>query len=94
MAAKRVTFKAAGFRKLMNSPEVLAELERRANAVAQAATADMDSPSDAKGEEHFAVDVHTGRKRGRASVRTHTHAAVVAEATEHTLTKAWPEARK
>lgn len=94
MAGKRVKFKPAGFRKLLNSPKILAELERRANAVAQAATADMDTPTNSKGEEHFAVDVHKGKKRGRASVRTHTNAAVIAEATEHTLTKAWPEARK
>lgn len=94
MAGKRMKLNAAGFRKLMNSPEILAELERRANAVARAAASDMDTPADRRGEEHFAVDVHKGKNRGRASVRTHTHAAVVAEATEHTLTKAWPEARK
>lgn len=61
---------------LLKSPEVLADLRRRANAIAAAA-----------GEGHE-VDVRVGARRARASVRTATFDAMRAEAKDRTLTRA------
>lgn len=55
---------------------LLEELERRANAMANAAGDGMD------------VDVRVGRTRARASVRTGTPEAMRAEARDKTLTRA------
>lgn len=71
----------AGVRALLNSPDVLADLARRAEAVAEQAGPGME------------VDVQTGRKRGRASVRTATPEAVEAESRFRDLTAAIDQAR-
>lgn len=77
MAAKiRLEFHYSAFNAVRNSPEVVAELTRRAEAIAAAA-----------GEGHE-VEVRTGGARARASVRTATFQAMKAEAVDKTLTSA------
>lgn len=72
----RFEWNAAGFRDLMRSSEVLADLRRRGNAIAGAAGAGHD------------VQEFTGRKRARVTVRTSTRAAREREATTRNLTSA------
>lgn len=72
----RVELNRAAVRDLLKSPEVLADLERRAEAIAAAAGEGME------------VDSQIGSNRARASVRTATFEAMRAEATERRLTRA------
>lgn len=78
----KVVINRAGVRQLLQSPEVRADLERRANAIAAAAGDGMEA------------DSAVGPTRARASVRTATHDAVVAEATDRTLTRALDAGRR
>jgi len=72
----RVRLNRKGVRELLRSREVLSDLERRANAIAAAAGEGME------------VDSEVGRNRARASVRTATREAVLAEAQQRALTRA------
>lgn len=77
MASKvRIEMNPAGFQEILKSAGVQADLERRAEAIANAAGDGMD------------VDVRVGRTRARASVRTGTPEAMRAEARDKTLTRA------
>jgi len=72
----KVRINRKGVRELLRSREVLSDLERRANAIAAAAGEGME------------VDSEVGRNRARASVRTATREAVLAEAQQRALTRA------
>lgn len=72
----KVRLNRKGVRELLRSREVLSDLERRANAIAAAAGEGME------------VDSEVGRNRARASVRTATREAVLAEAQQRALTRA------
>lgn len=77
MATKvRLKFHYPAFNAVRNDPAVVAEITRRAEAIAAAA-----------GEGHE-VTVRTGGARARASVRTATHEARRSEAVDKTLTSA------
>ncbi len=72
----KVRINRKGVRELLRSREVLSDLERRANAIAAAAGEGME------------VDSEVGRNRARASVRTATREAVLAETQQRALTRA------
>jgi len=76
-----LTLNIPGFNKLRNEPGVVADLKRRADAVARMA-----------GEGHI-VEVGTGGTRARAQVTTVTYAARRREATDRNLTRAIDAAR-
>ena len=76
MAATRIKLNLAGFRKLRRSPEVAADLEKRARRIA-----------DAAGPGHE-VEVAKGRTRALGMVWTDTHEARSNEATNRSLTRA------
>lgn len=77
MPNTRIVLRYAGFRELLNSSEVLAELNASADRIAAAA-----GPG-------FAVDrAKAGRKRARATVYADTVHAKHAEASRGALTKA------
>lgn len=76
MAKVRIQLNHSGMRALLRGPEIKADLERRANAIAATAG------------EGFDVDVHVGRNRARADVATATWGAKYAEAVDRTLTRA------
>lgn len=72
----RIVLKRKGMRELLRSPEVLADLKRRAEAIAAAAGSGME------------VSAMVGRNRARSSVITATSEARNAEATSRALTRA------
>lgn len=72
----RVRLNRKGVRQLLRSQDVLDDLERRADAIADAAGEGME------------VDSEVGRSRARASVRTATSEAVRAELQDRALTRA------
>ena len=76
MANVRVVLNRAGMRQLLRSPEVLADLQRRGEAIAAAA-----------GPGHR-VEAQVGPARARVAVITDTFDAVRNEATSRTLTAA------
>lgn len=76
MKRVRIVMNHKGARDLLRSKEVLADLERRAEAIAAAAGDGME-PS-----------AMVGKNRARASVITATHSARRAEATSRALTRA------
>jgi len=76
----RIVMNPAGVDALLKSAEVQDDLRRRAQNIA-----------DAAGEyqgDHFEVDVRVGRTRARASVRTASYEAMLAEARDKVLTRA------
>ena len=75
--AVRIVFHNAGFVELLNCPEVLADLDRRARAIAEAA-----------GDGMTATPAERGRRRAHASVWTETFPARIAEAQDRALTRA------
>ena len=82
MAQKiRVELNSAGIDQLLKSPEVMAELQRRAGRVAAAAG------------EGFEAETYIGRDRARAVVRSTTAKAARAEAQDRALTRALDAAR-
>lgn len=83
MAGSKVKFKIyrKGIGQLLRSPEVEAELLRRARKVAAAA-----------GDGHE-IDSQRGPKRARASVRTATFEAILLERRTRNLTRAFDQAR-
>lgn len=72
----RIVLNRRGVRELLRSPEILRDLERRANNIARAA-----------GPGHE-VDSAIGRNRARAAVFTDTFEAAHNEATSRSLTRA------
>jgi hypothetical protein len=95
-AVTKVTHKKTGYAQLRTSPGVMADLERRAGLIAAAATRGAGEDTSHGSQEGFAVDTGTGKgpnRRGRASVRTATRAAIQSEATDRTLTKAFRAGR-
>lgn len=76
MKRARIVMNRKGARDLLRSKEVLADLERRAEAIAAAAGSGME------------VSAMVGKNRARASVITATHSARRAEATSRALTRA------
>lgn len=78
MASKvtRILFNSAGFRSVLRSQAVVAELARRGEAIAAAAG------------EGVGVRVSVGANRARVVVATETRAAAEREATDKTLTTA------
>lgn len=72
----KLEFHGPAFRALNRSPKVLADLERRARAIAGAAG------------EGVGVQASVGANRARATVATETREAAVREAEEKTLTRA------
>jgi hypothetical protein len=79
MANFKIELNSAGVAALLKSPEVQADLARRADAIAAAAGA-------AGGV--FGHDVQVGRTRARAMVWTEDVAAMEAEAKDRALTRA------
>jgi hypothetical protein len=81
MGLDKLKLNSDGVALLLNSPNVRADLERRANAIASAAIS-------ASGEPGFEVDSQVGENRARASVRTTEFGAMKAEARDRALTRA------
>ncbi len=77
----KVVLKSAGVVALLNDPKVVADLGRRAQAIATSAQAGTGPGDD------YGVSTSTG-KRGRATVWTRSYEARVAEAKNRTLTAA------
>ena len=82
MASVQLKLNGKGIQDLLKAPGVQADLERRGRAVAAAA-----------GEGHE-VTARVGKTRARVSVRTATPEAMVAEATDRTLSADIDAARK
>jgi hypothetical protein len=78
MAIVRVKMNSSGARAILRSAAVQADLERRGGQIAAAAG----------GEPDYEVETRVGANRVRVSVRTATHEAREAEATDRTLTQA------
>ena len=78
----RLRFNRKGFDELLKSDEVLADLKRRAEAIARAA-----------GPGH-GVRSEVGRNRARAAVVTETYDAMRAEAEDRALTRAIDAGRR
>lgn len=81
MANVRIVLNRRGVRDLLRSRDVLRDLERRGNAIARAA-----------GAGHR-VESEIGPNRARVAVITDTTEAVISEATDRTLTRAFDAAR-
>lgn len=77
MAVTKIVLNGKGFVELLQSPEVQADLKRRADAIAAAA-----------GDGMVADLVRLTSKRSRVTVRTATPAAKRAEAVDRKLTRA------
>lgn len=74
------------FRDLRNSPGVIADLERRANAIAAAANgADRNAEGEPDG---YVAAAGPGKNRGRATVVTATAPAMADNARHQTLIRA------
>lgn len=80
----KVILKPGAVPKLLKSPEVLADLERRAHNIAAAAG----------GAPDYEIDGMVGRTRARAMVWTATPEARYDEATRRTLTRAIDAGRR
>jgi hypothetical protein len=87
MARARITFKSEGFRQVLTSQQMLAELARRADRVRQAADIAANDP----GGHVVLTDI--GRNRARAAVLTNTPKSMWKEAVEHSLTRSFGAAR-
>lgn len=72
----KLVFKTAGFKKILRSGAAMADVSRRARAMATAAG------------EGFGVETSTGANRVRATVATESWEAAKAEATDKVLTRA------
>lgn len=91
----KVTVKASGLARLRTDPAVMADLERRTALIKKAADSNAAAAGypelDHKGQDGMAVDSANGKgsnRRARASVRTATRAAMEAEATHRSLSRA------
>lgn len=83
MAKVKVTLNIAAVKALRKSPEVRADLERRARAIAARANSQVHGGD----QQNFDVNVLSGSTRARASVVTATPEAMQAEATRRVLTR-------
>ena len=63
----KVRMSSRGASEILNSPEVLADLERRANAIKEAADGTTDRKSGFRNENYY-MRSGTGTSRARASV--------------------------
>lgn len=72
----KIEFHSAGFRALLRSQAVMADLARRGAAIAAAAGPGVG------------IEAKVGSNRARVTVATETRAAAEAEATDKTLTSA------
>ncbi|AYN56828.1 hypothetical protein PBI_ANDREW_11 [Arthrobacter phage Andrew] len=72
----RIVFKSAGFRRILRSQAVMADLARRGSAIAAAAG------------EGVGLQRTMGANRARVTVATETREAAEREATDKTLTRA------
>lgn len=72
----RIVFKTKGFRQILRSQAVAADLARRGNAIAAAAG------------EGVGVQTSVGANRARVTVATETREAAKSEAVDKTLTRA------
>lgn len=79
----RIQLNSEGIVQLLQSDGVKNDIERRANAVANAAG----------GEPDYIADAWVGKDRARGTVRTATHKARVDEAENRTLTRSVDAAR-
>ncbi len=77
---------------LQTDPGIGEDLTRRAEAVRDKANERMPDPPR-KADEHFTANVWAGRDRQRASVRTTSYEAKVAEAQDHVLLSSLDAAR-
>ena len=82
MARSRIVLNRRGVRELLRSPEVLRDMRRRAEAIAQRAGDGMEASA------------MVGAGRARASVITATARAREAEATNRALTRALDAGRR
>lgn len=73
----KVVLSGEGFRQLLQSPEVLADLQARADRIAEAA-----------GDGFVAEQARVGAVRGRVQVYSSTREAMMAEASDASLTQA------
>lgn len=80
----RIELNSDGIKALMQSEPVRADMERRANAVADAAG----------GAPDYKADAWVGKDRARGTVRTATYKARKDEAENRTLTRAIDAARR
>lgn len=78
--AARVVINQQAFREILNSPAVVADLRRRAEAIAQTA----DTAANAPGGHRVVTE--QGPRRARAAVLTRTPKAMWKEAHQRTLT--------
>lgn len=81
MADIRVEMNHSGAREILNSPEIQAELLRRANRIREAA--------DGMGSGVYAADVKPGKSRAHAMVKTTDFKSMASNAKHNTLLKAW-----
>lgn len=72
------------FDAIRRSPEVVADLERRARAIRAAAGGD---------DADFEVETFIGRSRARVTIRTANRAGMLAEARDRALTRAMEAGR-
>lgn len=72
----RLVFRSAGFREILRSPRVLADLEARGQRIAAAAGPGVG------------VQARVGSNRARVTVATETREAAEAEAVDKSLTRA------
>jgi hypothetical protein len=89
MPAKiRIVLNPAGIRELLTQDQgIKDDLSDRAEAIKRQADAGVTDNSGADVEDHI-VDEWTGKDRSRATIRTNSYAARVAEAEDHNLLKA------
>lgn len=82
MARVRLEFNYPGFNEVRTSPEVAAEVHRRADAIGAAANAATEEG------EGFEVRKSINKTRARASIITVTAEAMLAQQTDHVLERA------
>lgn len=94
MASPKVKIHLRGVREVFAQPGVTAELLRRGEAIAEAATANVVALGYPDYDHHKA-EVRTSRKTGAPIVAVHgtTHEAAAAQARHSTLTRAMDAGR-
>lgn len=86
--AVRFVLNRAAVRELLRSPQITAEIARRARLIAAAADSATGRPGD------HSVEVAVGRNRSRAAVYTETFNAMHREADSRTLTRSIDAGRR
>lgn len=87
MANVKVKLNKAGVRAILNSPGVIADLDRRAKAIAAAANSYDEPLSD----EDFKGDAQPGKNRAHGGVVTVTRNAIYHNRKYNILLKSLPE---